>query len=348
MSDRNPAGGAQRLSVERLRQWRALEYGMFIHFGMNTYSPDPPPNDNIAWPLSLYRPEQLDVDEWIRVARDAGMRYAMLTTRHNTGFCLWPTKQHDYHVGESDFPTDVVDAFVNACHKYKIKPAFYLNAFDRNHMHGSTRKSEVLPPFEPYITQAYLDFMKGTIDELLTQYGDVEEFWIDGAMQMGAYGRREIYSHIAARQPNTVIAMNMAFLTEGVSLKIKDAAWPTDVMAIEQSPPPYATRGERWYHIAPPEAGGEARDYFIPTESSFYPATKCSHWWFGGQERQPYSQLELLALRLLCRERNTNCVFNIAPTPAGRVHPRMEKALLNLPALWEKVADWGMDNTGED
>src|SRR5688572_13548930 len=68
--------GRQRLSVERLQQWEALGYGMFIHFGMSTFVGEDLPDGNT--PASTYAPDKLDVDQWIAVARDAGMKYAVL------------------------------------------------------------------------------------------------------------------------------------------------------------------------------------------------------------------------------------------------------------------------------
>ena len=88
-----PVRGRQRLSLERLEWWEKLEYGMFIHFGMSTYVDlaglvcCKPTGDD---PPTCYAPDRLDVDQWVSVARDAGMKYAVLTAKHISGFCLWP------------------------------------------------------------------------------------------------------------------------------------------------------------------------------------------------------------------------------------------------------------------
>ena len=94
-----PTKGAQRLSLDALRRWEALHYGMFIHFGMSTYDGDEISEGDK--PSTLYAPDKLDVDQWVSVARDAGMKYAVLTTKHCAGHCLWPTGLNDYHVGTS-------------------------------------------------------------------------------------------------------------------------------------------------------------------------------------------------------------------------------------------------------
>src|SRR5512135_1327880 len=75
-----PKRGSQRLSIEKLQKWEALGYGMFIHFGMSTFVDNEIPDG--SQPSSKYAPAKLDVAQWISVARDAGMKYAVLTTKH--------------------------------------------------------------------------------------------------------------------------------------------------------------------------------------------------------------------------------------------------------------------------
>lgn len=76
-------------------------------------------------PVSLWNPQKLDTDQWVRTAKAAGARYALLTAKHGTGFCLWPTKFHDYHVGNAPVSRDIVGEFMDSCRKYGIKPGLY-------------------------------------------------------------------------------------------------------------------------------------------------------------------------------------------------------------------------------
>src|SRR6266508_5068742 len=104
------ARGAQRLPPDVLGKWESLGYGMFIHFGMSTFVGKELPSGKE--PSTAYAPTKLDVDQWIQVARDAGMKYAVLTTKHVAGHCLWPSKPTAYHVATSSNKTDVVSKFV--------------------------------------------------------------------------------------------------------------------------------------------------------------------------------------------------------------------------------------------
>ena len=182
--------GAQRLSLTQLRQWEALQFGMFIHFGMSTFEGQELPLGNS--PSTTYAPDRLDVDQWVSVARDAGMKYAVLTTKHVAGHCLWPSQHTDYHVGTSGNPTDVVEAFVNACDQRGIMPGLYYCSWDNHHRFGSLTRSDLVPlgadtggPLGPlsepstraYTTRAYQEFQSAQIEELLTQYGNIGEVW---------------------------------------------------------------------------------------------------------------------------------------------------------------------------
>ena len=118
--------GRQRLSVARLDQWRELQYGMFIHYSLATFTSQER-GDGVQ-PIELYNPSALDVDQWVQVARDAGMRYIILSAKHagDGGFCTWPTKHSDFSVANAPENTDVIGAFVQACAKHGVKPALYI------------------------------------------------------------------------------------------------------------------------------------------------------------------------------------------------------------------------------
>ena len=82
--------GAQRLNLAKLREWEDLKYGMFLHFGIDTYVVGKPYPDTLdgTTPASVYNPDKLDVDQSIQIARDAGMKYAVLTAKHHQGFAF--------------------------------------------------------------------------------------------------------------------------------------------------------------------------------------------------------------------------------------------------------------------
>lgn len=112
------------------KEMRERGYGMFIHFGMNTFI-------EMEWsegkePAITYNPTELDCEQWVRTARDAGFRYVLLVTKHHDGFCLWDSAVTDYDVASSGNTTDVVKAVSDACRKYGLEFGVYYSLWDRH------------------------------------------------------------------------------------------------------------------------------------------------------------------------------------------------------------------------
>jgi alpha-L-fucosidase len=310
----NPPNGAQRLSQDRLRAWEQLGYGMFIHFGMSTFVGQELPSGKE--PSSTYAPDKLDVDQWVQVARDAGMRYAVLTTKHVAGHCLWPSKQTDYQVGTSGNKTDVVEAFVKACAKHGVMPGFYYCSWDNHNRFGSETPSDT-PFHEASTTQKYRDFQLAQVEELLTRYGTIGEVWIDIPNVLGAEGRRAQYDQIARLQPDAVIMMNQGF-GDGSKLKT-ETAWPTDLVAIERWLPS-SNRGYTPWHTI------EGKEYYVPGEV----CDPIGYEWFHVDGDGPRSDGELLGMRLICQARRVNLLLDVPPDKTGRIPQKTVASLVRL------------------
>ncbi len=195
--------------------WMQLKYGMFLHFGPNTL-------EGKGWgdgtfPAERFDIKDLDVRQWAEVAKEAGMKYAVLTTKHHDGFCLWPTRFTDYSVKNSPLRTDIVDEFVKEFRSAGLKVGLYYSLWDRN-----------FPNYED--DELYFQYMKNQISELLGNYGDILELWFDGAWDKDytertweAYrnstqetkkhlGKRwrweDLYRHIHSLQPDCLVINN--------------------------------------------------------------------------------------------------------------------------------------------
>jgi alpha-L-fucosidase len=305
--------GAQRLSVAGLRQWEALAYGMFIHFGMSTFVGQETPDGKA--PASAYNPDKLDVDQWIQIARDAGMKYAVLTTKHVAGHCLWPSHQTDYTVAASGNTTDVVDAFVRACERRGILPGFYYCSWDNHHLLGSLTPS-LTQWAEAFTTSRYQDFQTAQVTELLTQYGSIAEMWIDIPGVLGRGYRTFLYRHIAALQPDCVIMMNSG-LSDGADYNA-DYAWPSDLIAIERHLPPPSGHVP-WRTI-------EGKRYHLPGEV----CDPIGKEWFYVEGDHPRSDEELLTLLTETRKRGANLLLDVGPDRHGLITEECRDSLLRL------------------
>ncbi|MCI1858838.1 MAG: alpha-L-fucosidase [Sporolactobacillus sp.] len=181
--------------------WQKMEFYGFIHFGMNTMT-------DREWGLghespALFNPGHLDTDQWAAVLKSAGMTGAILTCKHHDGFCLWPSRYSEYTVAHSPWKNgkgDVVGEFATSCRKFGLKFGIYLSPWDRTESsYGSGKK--------------YDDFYIQQLTELLTDYGEIFEVWLDGANGEGPNGRKQYYDWnryyavIRKLQPNAVISV---------------------------------------------------------------------------------------------------------------------------------------------
>jgi len=312
--------GKQRLSIEQLEAWEKLAYGMFIHFGMSTFDDDEYSKGDK--PAGFYNPVNLDVNQWIGVARDAGMKYAVLTAKHVAGHCLWPTRHTNYHTGNSGNKTDVVETFVKACNQRGVLPGLYYCSWDNHNLFGSGTPTN-LTWATAYTTSEYRDFQWKQLEELLTQYGPIAEVWIDIPHFLPRDYRQKLYNQIAIWQPQAIILYNHG-LADGNELRV-NVAWPTDVLTIERNVPVSKFPDLRWREI-------EKEKYYIPGEV----VDTIGNEWFYKKTDEPRTDAELLGIYLLCRSRKANLLLNVPPDKTGLISKKYIDALIRLNRNIEK------------
>jgi alpha-L-fucosidase len=312
--------GSQRLSLAKLMSWEKLEYGMFIHFGMSSFLDERIPGKA---PNATYNPDKLDVDQWIQIARDAGMKYAVLTAKHNPGHCLWPSRYTDMTVAHSPNTTDVVEAFMKSCQRRGVLPALFYNSYDNGNLFGQvTRSPEGYYPWQEkgrtttYTTSVYQDFQTAQVTELLTQYGSVVEMWIDIPQLLGRGYRTFLYQHMSKLQPDAVIVMNSG-VDDGTRFKV-DWSWPTDVITLERRLPPPSGH-VKWREI-------EGKRYYLPGEMC---DTIGKEWFYHPGDR-PRPDQELVTMLLECRKRGANLLLDVPPDRHGLIPEESRAALMRL------------------
>ncbi len=156
------------IPTENQIRYQQMELIGFIHFSMNTftgkewgYGDDDP---------KLFNPTQLDAEQWVAAAKAGGLKELILTAKHHDGFCLWPSKYTEYSIKNSSYKNgkgDIVKEFTDACHKNGINVGLYLSPWDRNH--------------KDYGKPEYIAYYRNQLKELLTNYGEINEIWFDGA-----------------------------------------------------------------------------------------------------------------------------------------------------------------------
>ncbi|MCV9927533.1 alpha-L-fucosidase [Flavobacterium sp. LS1R49] len=156
------------LPTQKQITWNEMEFYAFVHFSLNTFT-------NKEWGYGdespeLFNPTALDVRQWARIVKEAGMKGIILVAKHHDGFCLWPSAYTERSVKNSpwkDGKGDLIKELAAACKEYDLKLGLYLSPWDRNH--------------PEYGKPGYITYFRNQLKELLTNYGDVFEMWFDGA-----------------------------------------------------------------------------------------------------------------------------------------------------------------------
>ena len=176
--------------------WQRMEYGMFCHFGINTFH-------NEEWTdgtkdPKTFLPTEFNGRQWVETAKKAGMQYLIVTAKHHDGFSIYPTEHGDYNVKASpwrDGKGDTLREVADACHELGLMLGVYLSPWDRHD-----------PLYED--PPAYDERFKAMLAELLTWYAPVGEVWFDGAGSKGhVYDWNGYYSLIRELAPDALIAI---------------------------------------------------------------------------------------------------------------------------------------------
>lgn len=294
------------------QQQIARKYGMFIHFGINTFH-DEEWTDG-SKPAASYAPSAIDAEQWIQTAKDAGMKYVILITKHHDGFCLWDSQYTDYDVASSGNPTNVVEEVAKACKKHGIGLGLYYSLWDRK-VNGDVadRKQDA----------AYNTYMINQLEELITiaeKHTPIVEFWFDGGWvkQNYRWPVMDIYQTIKKRQPDCQIGINWSIGSpenadkhpvlpqdqqEGYPIRY----FPSDFRLGD----PYLPADND-----PKVFTHDGKDYYMPWES-----TVCisQRWFYNTTDHTFKSVDELEKLYRQCTKNDNILILNCPPNRDGQL-----------------------------
>jgi len=183
------------------------KYGMFIHFGVNTFY-DEEWTDG-SKPALSYKPLAVDADQWIHVAKQAGMKYVILVSKHVDGFCLWDSKYTDYDVASSSNKTNVVEEVAKACQRYGIGMGIYYSLWDR-HQNADVGDTS--------LDGAYNKYIVNQINELISianKYTKPVELWLDAGWEKkrARWPIAQIYATVKEMAPQCQVGVNWSIGT---------------------------------------------------------------------------------------------------------------------------------------
>ncbi len=293
-----------------------LKYGMFIHYGINTFVGQDWTDGSIH--ASSYNPNlsTLDPESWVKTAYEGGMNFIILVAKHHEGFALWNTAVGSYNInntGREGDKRDIVKEVSDACKKYGIKLGLYYSVWDRNWDRYNTQSITGFDRVK--LSQVYNDFALDQITELLDgRYGEISELWIDGAWakQNGDWEFLRLYHTVKMLQPTCQFGINNTINTDPENLKGGETMqfFPSDFRLKD----PYFTK--KGADADPKVYRYNDESYYLPFE-----ATICiNNSWFWKSDQSASSAItpeEIKDAYNHMVEQENTFVLNLAPNTDG-------------------------------
>jgi alpha-L-fucosidase len=296
-------------------------FGLFIHWGifsipgagewvMNDRNI---PVKNYKRLVNFFNPSDFNAEEWVSMAKNAGMKYITLITRHHDGFSMWDTKFSDYNIMHTPYKKDVVKMMADECHKQGIQLFLYYSLLDwgrDDYPRETGRTGQGTARTSQGDYAHYLQFMKNQLTELLTNYGKIGGIWFDGhwdqTMPEGANDRTsridwhygEIYGLIHKLQPNCLIGNNhhlTPFDGEDFQMFERDLPGQNNSGLSFQKP-----------------------SQQLPLETC---ETMNNSWGFNITDTSYKSVKQLIHYLVNAAGRNANFLLNVGPMPNGKIQP---------------------------
>ncbi len=319
----------------RMAWWREARFGMFVHWGLYAILAGEwrgrtdygewmrnnarIPIDEYDTLRSRWQPTAFDADEMARLARRAGMKYLVITTKHHDGFALWPSKHGDFNVSRAGDRRDIMRLVSDACRRHGVVPCWYHSIMDWHHPDYLPRRDWELPhrPADGASFRRYVDFLHAQVEELLTQYGEIGVMWFDGEWE--STWTQELGIALAdkcrALQANVIVnnrvAPNRAGMNDPNIGKIGDFGTP------EQNIPDRGLPGVDW-------------------ESCI---TMNGNWGFNRADRAFKSVPTLVSMLTDTASKGGNLLLNIGPMASGAIPPESVDRLHGLARWMDRHGD---------
>jgi len=215
--------------AQRMEWFKEARFGMFIHWGLYSQPAGVWKGKKIPgaseWlqahakiPVSEYtpliktfNPTKYDPEKWVKLAKDAGMKYIVITTKHHDGFCLYDSQYSDWDIASTPYKKDLLKPLADACRKHGLKICWYHSIMDWHHPYygdeKSVKKWRGNSTVEKPDMRIYQTYLKNQLQELLTNYGDIGICWFDGEWE-GAWTHemgKDLYNYCRTLQPNTIV-----------------------------------------------------------------------------------------------------------------------------------------------
>jgi alpha-L-fucosidase len=312
--------------IQRMKWWTDARFGMFIHWGLYA-SParhewvknnERMTNEQYQKYFDIFNPDMYNPREWARMAKEAGMKYVVLTAKHHEGFCLWDSRFTDYKATNTPFKKDIIKEYVEAFRAEGLKVGFYYSLIDWHHpdftidrYHPQRQENDSV-----YARlnigkdmSKYREYMKNQVRELLTNYGEISIIWFDFSYPgKNGKGRADWDSENLLKlarslQPGIIV-------DDRLDLKDVEGGW--DFTTPEQY------KVDKW-----PEYNGKK----IPWETC---QTFSGSWGYYRDETSWKSPAQLIELLVESVGKGGNLLLNVGPTARGTFDNRAQERLKSM------------------
>jgi len=316
---------------ELLQEFQNMKFGMFVHWGPVSLK-----GTEIGWsrgrevPVKEYdnlykefNPVKFDADAWIKTAKEAGMKYFIITSRHHDGFSLWPTEYSDYDIAATPYKRDVLMEMKKACDKHDILFGTYYSICDWKHPYYPLGSPGGKTIKETGDMEKFIPFLKGQTKELIEDY-QTKILWFDGEWEepwtheMGL----DFYQYLKGLNENILINNRVDKGRKGMEgITISD---------------------EFAGDFATPEQRVGTFDIENPWESCI---TICEQWaWKPDDEMKSLEECLFTLLKTVGG--GGNLLLNVGPMPDGRIEPRQAERLKEMGAWLDKYGASVYETTG--
>lgn len=325
-------------ACDRATWYRNAKFGMFIHWGPYSQA-----SVEASWPImrpepggiseaeyralpQTFDPVKFDPEAFVDLARSAGQRYMVFTTKHHDGFCMFDSAYTDYKITNTPYGKDIVAQLAKECDRDGMPLGFYYSPPDMHHpdFRDTTKPASENWHGEPQRPEwpAYLAYMRMQVAELLTHYGPVAIIWFDGLNDQRKYDGARTIEMIHGLQPATLVNDRL-----GV-----DADYETPEQFIPTAIP---TKGVRLTGIDP-TVSTQLRNS-IPRPEDFRLWETCmtinKTWAYNKNDRDFKSEQTLIRSLVEVASRGGNFLLNVGPQPDGQIQPEFQQRL-------RAIGDW--------
>jgi len=317
----------------RMRWWREARFGLFIHWGLYAipagewkgktqygewirHSAQIPLEEYDKF-VDRFNPVRFNARAWVQMAKDAGMRYIVITSKHHDGFCIFDSQETDFDVMATPFQRDILKELSEACSEAGIKLCFYHSIMDWHHPDYLPRRpwEEGIRPAEGADFGRYVAHMKRQLKELTTNYGPLGVLWFDGEWESTwneKYGL-DLYQYVRGLQPSIIINNRVGAGREGMAGITKEGQFGGDFGTPEQEVPATGLPGVDWETCM----------------------TMNNNWGFNKNDQNWKSAQDLLRTLTDVASKGGNFLLNVGPTAEG-VFPDTSIERLKQMGEWMK------------